>query len=222
MRPPAQVSRGFSTQAGGAASDSAPLTSRNAPILLGYAARELRGDLAHLRLVEKNLFRPVEGLVRSVDDMVWRDVFDLNPGFSRPGWVGYVQDLWASLDELGRALRVNSQVPGSDCSLAAFRVVHCEAESRWIGRLGPVSPAQVPGSARSLGFDVSDTFLFSPLCNGVFHADEARDELRSTWGSLLNETHLFASLEVARNFAIAARARFPEHSPFDVLEVLLL
>jgi len=168
------------------------------------------------------LFRPVKGLVCSVDDMVWRDVFALNPDFSRPGWVGYVQDLWANLDDLDRAVRVNGQIPGADCCLAAIKLAHSDKADRWLSRLGPINPPRVPASARSLGHDVSDSFLFSPLCNGVFFADEATDELRSTWGPLLNECHLFSSLEDARNFAILACERFPEHSPFDVLEVHLL
>lgn len=185
-------------------------------LLIGYSARV---PISGARLTEaqrRNLFKPEVDAALSVDEMIWKDIFDVHPNIERPEWVGYVQDLWASLSSLRRSLDLAGLVEGANYELIAVALSAPEATlGQWAARVGAFEPNQVPANRPVLGYDVADDFLMSALCNGAFLREEVPDALRAVWGPKLNSHHLFAGVEGARSFIPVADARFPEHAPFQ-------
>ena len=158
-----------------------------------------------------------------MDDMIWPDVCASGRGTERPEWVGYVQDLWASLPSLRRTAAQAGLREAHDFTAIAIRVVvGRSSQEHWRTRLGLFDPAEVPASACSLGFDVADEFLMSGLCNGVFFASENSDALRAQWAQHISPYHLFADRDAAMDFVSVSESRFPEHVPFFAFEVLAL
>ena len=144
-------------------------------------------------------------------------------GVRRPEWVGYVQDLWASLPSLRQTAKEAGLREDQDFTAIAIRVVvDCSSLELWKTRVGLFDPAELPASARSAGFDVADEFLMSALCNGVFFAKENPDTVRAQWAPHISAYHFFVDRGTARDFVSVAESRFPEHAPFFAFEVLEL
>jgi len=177
------------------------------------------------------LLRPDVAHPCSADPQVWPSLFD-QPGFERPGYVGFFQELWEDLEQLRAAV---AAAPAPSCSLVAVTVQ--ARQTGWTGRspLAPVLggriydafsglPLPLPfarPSARErgwplLGYDVADVHGHSGLANCRYDADRERDGLRATFGARLNARHLFGLPEDADEFRHLCDNRVPEHAPFFV------
>jgi hypothetical protein len=197
--------------------------------LLGFGAREMWLDLqsqwGDARRASM-LFRLDVRRVLSVDEMIWRPVFDVDRDLGRPQWTGYVQDLWDSLPRLRSKLEEAWKGEWKPCCLIAVTLVRKSATNneqvQWLTRTDTLTPATPDWNWRVLGFDVADAFLLSGLSNDGFRPDEDVKVLRDKWGPLLNQCHLFENLEDAENFRRLANIRSAEHAPFFVFCVRLV
>lgn len=72
---------------------------------------------------------------------------------------------------------------------------------------------------KSLGFDVADKTLFSPLMNGDL-GEPVRESLASPIRDKVNAYGLFAAVDSAERFAISAAEYITEHAPYHAVEIL--
>ncbi|HET9768055.1 MAG TPA: hypothetical protein VFS60_14465 [Thermoanaerobaculia bacterium] len=192
-----------------------------ASLLLGYSAR-VAAPMTNLSdAARRSLIRPDVKIACSVDDMIWPDIWTLHQRRQQSRWVGYVQDLWASLIDLRDAADAAHLRPGHDYLEIAVTVRVSRGDTaRWMARVGEFDPP-CPPVARSLGFDVADEFLMSGLSNGTFVPVED-EQMRRRWGPLVNAVHLFTEEAAAQAFVPVAAHRYAEHAPFYCFEVLAL
>jgi hypothetical protein len=190
--------------------------------LVGYSARVEPSTIQLSEAQRSCLIRRTVKAALSVDDMVWPDLFSAKSTLQRPQWVGYVQDLWASLLDLTTALDARGLSSSEDYWLIAIKVFPAEYRDQWQKRIEAFDPPRAPVAARSIGFDVADSFLLSALCNGAPSHESYPSEVPEDLVAGLNEVHLFTSREYAERFVPIANARLPEHAPFFTYEVLRL
>lgn len=114
-------------------------------------------------------------------------------------------------------------VPSSGCAhearmrLVGYALPSDEPTSRLAEghRLHDLDP---PEGATFVGYDVADPTT-SAICNIRFGGARERARLRSRWGPLLNDHHLFDAQEHAEAFPRLVARRVPEHAPFLVIAV---
>lgn len=157
--------------------------------------------------------------VLSVDVLVWPTIFrcprinslalediDIGPtGLERPQYIGPTDSLWSSLFDLRGYLP--ARAPDRDYSIVAM------SSDRHPALAMHEDASEIDEKWTFLGYDVASEFLLSGLSNCGYDPDEVSG-LRACWSSHINHSHLFSSLDAAREFSRLSDRRVPEHAPF--------
>jgi hypothetical protein len=181
--------------------------------LLGYDARVMPPPAWDPARREQFLYRTDAEQVLSTDEWVWPRPFDT---WGEPVWTGPNHPIWSNLDELTQACRDASRlIPMRyDVLAISFRfapIARHLAEGPW-----PHETLELPEESKrwtALGWDVSDAYLLSGLCNCGLRPEE-RVEGRAHWETALNHYHLFTDEANATEFAEWISPRVREHAPF--------
>jgi hypothetical protein len=162
----------------------------------------------------------------SVDPVVWRSLFDIaSPSFSLKAWPSVQWDglykSWGKLEYVLQAVK-DWQDSLKPCWVIGITIFadktekeNIEAYSDW-----RISPIEIEESWRLLGYDVADGSSISFLSNAG-RGDEMPQN-RMTWGTHLNEYHLFSNLVKAREYAAMCEGREPLHGPYAVFGLYLI
>jgi len=202
-------------------------------LLLGFDARpsepqEWDEGRRRAFLFRLDVVRPL-----SIDAVVWPSVFEAHPEL-KPSYTGPFSELWEDLGQLREVVRQATDLQGRICLAAFSRVIGTTSEEELAAletQMRGVYPDGTPGDLpatvaapaviqpgwRFLGYDVADLWGLSGLMNCGFLPElEDVEALRLRWGPKLNDFHLFASLEDAREFKDFSNLRVAEHAPFFV------
>lgn len=110
-----------------------------------------------------------------------------------------------------------ARLPGADLGVGiGVQVISQELER--IELLLGIEADAIPAGATVLGFDVATATPISGLSNCGYDQNEL-PQLRSKWGSNLNEHGLMESLDDAFEFREMTNRRVPEHAPFYVYQL---
>ena len=159
----------------------------------------------------------------SVDRSVWPSFlqshyFDSNASrISNPRFVN--QDTSTLENDFGmlRDVKSLSQLPGAQLGVGIGVQVLCR-ERKGMEPLLDVEAEAIPPGAVVLGFDVATATPISGLSNCGYNQEELA-QLRSAWGSKLNEHGLLNTLDDALQFREMTDRRVPEHAPFHIYKL---
>ena len=188
--------------------------------LVGFDCRQMPDGRWTASRREAFLLREDVNQPLAVDQTAWASALPEN----EDAWRG-VLGHWSNLDKLRQRCRTLPASTSARWEVAiTFRLDATSPEkgAEWVQQnLEPTQPATIQCDWEFLGLDVADGWLLSGLSNCAYEPG-LRASWQASWSQHLNEHHLFASLEKAREFAVAVGRRVPSHAPFFVFGLYLV
>lgn len=195
---------------------------------LGYDARV--ADLQRLRAMwtderrSKYLLNPGVVVPLSVDRNVWPSIFDF-PG-EAVGLAGQSEEqplrLWNSPSEICTTLS-RSGIVSDQYVLAAMRIyLHSDDlnDTLRLRLYDPRAETLEQDRWRAIGFDVTDGYLSSALCDLHITGIDYQP-WKANWSMGVNSFALFSAFDDAQDYRGELDKRAPSHRPFYVCELLV-
>lgn len=195
--------------------------------VVGFDAREMYFGREHWtpERRQKFLLKDVEKPL-SVDPVVWRSLFDIaSPSFSLNAWPSVRGDglyrTWGNLNYVMQAVN-DWKTSLQPCWVIGITIFADETEQENIEAYvdWSINPIEIDESWRLLGYDVADGSAISFLSNAG-RGDEMPQN-RITWGTYLNEHHLFSDETKSQAYADMCEVRETLHGPYAVFGLYLI